>query len=313
MTIQQLRDLMAVLSYGGFRRAARALSISQAGLTKSIARLEEECGFGLIARTTKGIVLTPHGARFMPFANAVLAECERAQEWVREECSHRVRSLAVGVSIEPSLRLSPSVLQDFRRVAPDVTVHLTQNSTSELLAALRDGRLEFALMRLPDSSSLAEMRVEVLYEASAVIMARIGHPLSRARTVRELQNAQWLIVGDPSRPGSDDASMRELFHERKIKNPRIAAVTDSLFFAIATLAQTDCLARLPRKLLEHPLAARLLSEIPIIEQATHEVGLVYRSNRRLGKDAQLLSSMLKSFVRATQALERKESKLRKRD
>ena len=53
MTLQQLRDLLSVLAHGGFRPAARTLSVSQAGLTKSVARLEEECGFALLDRTAE--------------------------------------------------------------------------------------------------------------------------------------------------------------------------------------------------------------------------------------------------------------------
>jgi len=40
MRLQQLRDLLAVVSHGGYRAAARALDVSQAGLTKSVAKLK---------------------------------------------------------------------------------------------------------------------------------------------------------------------------------------------------------------------------------------------------------------------------------
>ena len=38
MTLQQLRDLVAVITHGGHRSAARAPGRSRAGLTKSVAR-----------------------------------------------------------------------------------------------------------------------------------------------------------------------------------------------------------------------------------------------------------------------------------
>jgi len=302
MTLQQLRDFLAVLAHGGFRPAARALSVSQAGLTKSVARLEEEFGFGLLSRTPDGVALTPQGEGFLPHAQAVLGECERAQQWVRDAGVRSPRRVALGVSIEPSLSLAPSVVADFRRAMPGVTVHVSQASVTELLAGLRDGRFELAVMRLPDAASLDDMRVEGLYDAPAAIVARPGHSRAGARTVAELVDADWLVVGDPAQPGLDDVSIRELFLEHRLGTPRVVAVLDSLFGAVAMLAESDLVARLPRSVLEHPLAAGLLQEIPVREQTVHEIGLVRRGNRRLDKEARLLWSMLKSFARVRRAI-----------
>ena len=72
------------------------------------------------------------------------------------------------------------------------------------------------------------------------------------------------------------------------------------------LLESDCIARLPSSLLTHPLAASTLIEIPIREQADliFQVGIVYKAGRRLNPAASQLASMLKSFSRMTQALQR---------
>lgn len=298
MTLQQSQDLMAVLAHGGFRAAARALSVSQAGLTKSVARLEEECGFGLLTRTGTGIVLTQKGEAFLPYVQAVVGECERARQWLLGAGRRPVRRVSLGVSIEPSLRLAPAVLLDFRRAMPEVTVHVAQGSPSELLTRLRDNSVDLAVMRLPERENLDDMRIEVLYEASAAIVARKGHPHARARSVCDLLAAEWVVVGDPARPTMDDASIHELFTSQRLGAPRIAAVSDSVFGAVSMLMETDCVARLPKAILHHPLVSGVLTELQVGEQAVHEIGLVRRAGRRSGKEAQVLASMLKSFARA---------------
>jgi DNA-binding transcriptional LysR family regulator len=299
MTAQQLRDLIAVLAHGGFRPAARALSVSQAGLTKSLARLEQECGFALLSRTSAGVALTPQGAGFLPHAQAVLHELERAEDWVREAGRKRPRSVALGVSIEPSLRLAPAVLADYRRALPEVTVHVTQGDPGALLAGLRDHRLDLAVLRLPARGLDGDLHVDVLYDSPAAIVARADHPLRRARSVDDLAQAQWVVVGDPSRPGADDASIRELFLERRLGQPRIAAVCDSLFGAVSLLMDSDFVARLPRAILAHRLVAGVLAEIPVREQAerAYEIALVRKASRRTSREAQTLAAMLKSFAR----------------
>jgi hypothetical protein len=88
--------------HGGYRAAARALGVSQAGLTKSLARLEEEYGVNLLHRTAKGVVLSPEGEEFVSHARAVLQEAELATTpswWAAAWCdlpwSEAPRSCAV--------------------------------------------------------------------------------------------------------------------------------------------------------------------------------------------------------------------------
>jgi DNA-binding transcriptional LysR family regulator len=304
MTLQQLRDLIEVVAHGGFRAAARALDVSQAGLTKSLANLEEEYGLSILERTAKGVVLTARGEEFVAYARSVLIEAERAEQWLRSATGIKSSKLAIGLSIEPSLRLAPSVLGDFRRAFPEVTVHVTQRSATELLAALRDNRLEVAVMRLPREIDANDLRIDPLYDAAATIVARKGHPMLRAVSVTELADTEWIVVGDPNLPGQHDNSIQELFVRHKLGSPRFAAVSDSLFGAVAMLLETDCVARLPTGILEHPLTANALTEIRVKEQLSlaFEIAVVFRASRRLTREAAQLVAMLKSFARLQRAL-----------
>jgi DNA-binding transcriptional LysR family regulator len=209
------------------------------------------------------------------------------------------------VSIDPSLRLAPSVLKDFRLAFPSTTIHLTQRSTSELFNSIRDNRLDLAVARLPESFESGDLTVHHLYEAAATIVARKGHPLSQARSVSDLASSEWIVVGDPAKPGQQDESIQELFLRHKLGGPRFAAVSDSLFDAISMLLESDCVARLPALILRHPLAVANLTEIKIKEQLdlAYQVGIVFKAGRRLGREATQLVSMLKSFARLSRAIE----------
>ena len=304
MRLQQLRDLLAVVSHGGYRAAARALNVSQAGLTKSLAKLEEEHDVVLIQRTSQGIALTSAGEEFVSYARAVLHEADRAEAWLSRARRPAPKQVKVGVSVEPSLRLVPSVLKDFRQAFPKTTIHLTQRSSNELVAAVLDNRVDFAVMRLPQHVLPDDLRVEPLYSTSAAIMARRGHPLQGATTVGQLVDSHWIVVGDPARPGHQDESIQELFLQHRLGQPRFAAVSDSVFGAISMLLETDCVARLPAQLLQHPLTAGSLVEIPVLEQAhlAYQVGIVSKTARRLGSEAAQLAAMLRSFARLSGVL-----------
>lgn len=94
-------------------------------------------------------------------ARAVVHEAARAEEWLGNISRPSATQVRIGVSIEPSLRLAPA-LADFRRSFPDTTVHLTQRPASELLAAIRDNRLDLAITRLPEAMDAADLTVHLL-------------------------------------------------------------------------------------------------------------------------------------------------------
>jgi LysR family transcriptional regulator, regulator of abg operon len=303
MTLQQIRDLIAVITHGGFRAAARALDVSQTGLTKSVARFEEQQGVRLVERRAKGIGLTTQGEEFLTLAQALLAQADRADAWLRTERGLPATSVTLGVSLEPSLRFVPSVLSDFKRVLPGVTLRITQSVAPELIAAVRENKLEFAMTRLPLAFSAPDLNIDVLCESESVIVARAGHACAHARTLRELVNQDWVVLGDRTLAGGHDDTIRELFEESRLGLPRISAVTDSLFSAISMLLESDYLARLPRAVVQHPLAGKSLIAVSLRQlPRRNSIALVHKATHRLSREAQTLAAMLSSFARISQAM-----------
>ncbi len=94
-----------------------------------------------------------------------------------------------------------------------------------------------------------------------------------------------------------------LFEEQQLRPPRTAAMTDSLFGVISLLLESDCLTRLPRSVLHHPLFARSLTAIPLREPVRrYHIALVSKASQRLSREAQMLAAMLSSFARISRAL-----------
>ena len=303
MTLQQLRDLIAVVAHGGYRPAARMLGLSQAGLTKSIAKLEKDHGVALLDRTGQGAALTAEGVVFLRYAKSIVLEADRAEAWLTSSREARVERIALGVSIEPSLHLVPAVLADFRRMLPEVALQLTHGVSSTLLAGVRENRLEFAVTLLPADFDASDLAMQVLFESESVIAARSGHPLCAAASVADLVACDWIVVGDPAQPADQDPSIRELFLEQSLEQPRVAAVTDSLFGAVAMLVESDCLARLPKAALDHPLIAGKLASIKTAQSSRrYQIAIVRKANRHLSREAQTLCAMLASFARIAPAL-----------
>lgn len=306
MTIQQLRALVAVVTHGGFRAASRALNVSQGGLTKTISALEEEYGISFIDRSAKGVQLSPQGEAFLHFARAILEEADRAEDWLRNVSENVSTSVSLGVSVEPSIRLVPAVLQDFRRTLPNVMIRLTQGVSVELLRALRENRLELAVTRLPRNFDASDLKVDRLYQSEPVIVGRAGHPCAGGATIRELTKYDWVVIGDTSQSGAEtDDSTWELFDASNESRPRFAAVCNSVFSLLSMLMESDSLARVPRSVLEHPLVSRKVVAIPTtLPKYPYWVAVVSKSSRRLSPEAQTLCAMLTSYARISTAMVR---------
>ncbi|MBX3246619.1 MAG: LysR family transcriptional regulator [Myxococcales bacterium] len=74
--LHELPVFVAVADGGGFTDAAHALQLTPAGVSRAIARLEEEVGVTLFARTTRRVTLTEEGERFLAHAREALRQIE---------------------------------------------------------------------------------------------------------------------------------------------------------------------------------------------------------------------------------------------
>ena len=61
LKMRHLRTLVAIAEHGSMVRAAKALSISQPAVTKTLAELEDIAGHRLCERSPKGVTLTGAG------------------------------------------------------------------------------------------------------------------------------------------------------------------------------------------------------------------------------------------------------------
>lgn len=74
MKIEQLRQLLEVSRTGSINQAAVNLYISQPNLSASLRSLEQELGYALLERSSRGVALTVDGQRFLEYAQSVLQQ-----------------------------------------------------------------------------------------------------------------------------------------------------------------------------------------------------------------------------------------------
>jgi len=103
MDIEELRTFVEVADAGGITAAAIRLGVAKSIVSRRLARLEDELGVQLLARTTRGAALTEAGATFRDYAARISAEVDIARETVRPTGDLRGRlRIAAPLSFGPT-------------------------------------------------------------------------------------------------------------------------------------------------------------------------------------------------------------------
>lgn len=298
--LSQIRDFLAVVDAGSMRAAARSLGLSQPALTKSIRQLEEELGGVLVTRSVRGAQLTEIGRAFLARARSVTADLRRAREEVAQLRGARAGSLTLGAAPGPALGLLPTALARLRRRWHEATICVMDVSPSEVMPALREGRLDLALsVRIgPLAAPGPEFLAEPLYRNEARIVARRGHPLAAARSLAELADAEWVRTG-----GTDNtSSLPAAFEAAGMEPPRYRIECRSFFALAEIVAHSDLLAVVPWQLAAREAAAGRVVQLPLRDALpAREICLFTRADVPLTPVAREFVEVLRAAVRSRPA------------
>ena len=234
MELRHLRYFIAVAEEENVSRAALKLHVSQPGISRQIRDLEEELGFQLFERSAKSLKLTEAGKSFLTEARAVL---QRAEDAVKAARAIATGSGELHIGYAPSLtaRILPPALRAFQAELPNVQVKLHDFFTEEMLAGLREGRLQLVFIVRLSASLLRGLQFEELLRDPMCLAVAPKHPLARRRTVTLAEAAREPLIAY-SRKDYPDAheNLTAMFAAIKTK-PRIAEEHDSVSSLIAAV------------------------------------------------------------------------------
>jgi DNA-binding transcriptional LysR family regulator len=167
--LRQLRYFVTVAEELHFSRAAARLHLAQSALSAQIRRLEAEVGGPLLLRSTRQVELTPAGEALLNEGRAILAAADGALGRVRALAHDESASFSIGsLGPVPGALFSP-LLATFSARHPQVRIDVRAIEFSEMVSALRTGRVDVAFLYAPlDEDALdvipliSEPRVVVL-------------------------------------------------------------------------------------------------------------------------------------------------------
>jgi LysR family transcriptional regulator, pca operon transcriptional activator len=250
LKLRHIRLFLAVADGGTLSVAAQHLGLSQPALSKSLAETEALLGGALFLRQGRRLILTPQGEAFRKHARHALISLDTAA-MVFEQAADP-GTLAVGVLPTVSTRFFPLVATRFLADLPRVSMSLETGPHDYLLQRLRDRRIDLMVGRMPDSTDMAGINFEYLYEEPIVLVARRDHPLAGANLAQVVRNSVLIL---PNR----DAIIRRLVNDFLVSvdlgDVRPAVETSTLALGRGLVLNADAVWFISRGVIANELAS----------------------------------------------------------
>src|SRR5712672_58976 len=143
MELRHLRYFVVIGEEQHYGRAAHRLRIAQPALSRQIQNLEEEIGFKLFDRLSRGVKISAAGKLFLEDARRILQQVDEATRRAKRVASGQSGTLRVGFVESISWHgVVPDSFRQFRERQPDVELQLKPLSSARQLEAVRTGQLD---------------------------------------------------------------------------------------------------------------------------------------------------------------------------
>ncbi|HEX4249253.1 MAG TPA: LysR family transcriptional regulator [Pseudonocardia sp.] len=166
----------AVLEAGNVTRAAERLGMPQSTVTRMFARIQRRLGVALVDRVGRGIEPTSAGRALLPEIRRATEGVAAARAAVVDQLDPETGEVRLGFLHSLGPRDVPALVSTFRERHPAVRFRLRQGAAGGLLAGVRAGELDLALVAPTPSDE--ELATKPLRSDTLRLAVPLGHRLA---------------------------------------------------------------------------------------------------------------------------------------
>jgi DNA-binding transcriptional LysR family regulator len=293
MEIAQVRYFNAVARHGSFSAAARALGVTQPGLTKAIRRLETSLDCTLFARLPRGVALTEQGEAFLRHASLVEVQLQDARDEVRAMAHGATGVLRIGAGPSWLSRALPGIVAELATRYSGLSFQVVGGFNRSLMETLRAGHLDLIVSALPDRSP-AGLRSIPLTTDTVSVVARRHHPLHAKRRPQPSSTLAypWVL---PDRDVLLRLRLEALFRVAGLEPPSAQIEAESISFIGAVLRNSDMLSFATSQVMRNEMDGVAPLVIPGLTM-TRSAGILYRSSAGITPAMRALIEAIKKLA-----------------
>ena len=196
MEIQDLRYFVTVAQIRNITKAAEQLFISRQALSKSLHKLEKECGSKLFLRKNDGLQITPLGLEVLEKTIPVLDSFAALEQTIHTTTRNKSKiRIAIGLGTMNSL--SPRIFADFRRDHPEIELSIHEDCDEDVR---KDLEMEQADIGILNSSpgKLTRFDAMLIQEWPILLQVSIRNPLSAKDRIvpKDLHGQSFVTLGE---------------------------------------------------------------------------------------------------------------------
>ncbi|MBI2215997.1 MAG: LysR family transcriptional regulator [Candidatus Rokubacteria bacterium] len=292
MEIGQVEAFLAVGTFGGFRRAAEALRLTQPAISARIRGLEQSLGVPLFERG-QSVTLSAAGRAFKPHAEQLLQTVALARQAVHDLRPSSAGALRIAAALSICTYLLPDVLKRYHAAHPKVTIMVRSGHSKEVLEMVLRDEADVGLAR-----SLHHPEVETLSLRDDPLVL-VGVPEAwphRTRRVRLEDVADLrLILFD--RGSSDWTLSHGLFRSAGLV-PNVVMEVETIETAKRMVERGVGFAFLPHLAVAREVSAGKLIAIDILdaERLSRSLDVIHPRQRPLSPEAVALLAVVRNAV-----------------
>ncbi|MCW5709153.1 LysR family transcriptional regulator [Shinella sp.] len=298
MNIRQLDVLRTLLSTGSTIATAKAMGLSQSGVSRLLAQLEADLALTLFARDKGRLIPTPEAVILARDAENVLLAVDRMAGHAEDLRNGASGPEIVRIGLPSSMweNFAPAMLLDYVRDFPGVRIETFFESTTAINKLVGERVIDLGFLRLEGEVGPG-IAVEKVASGESVCVIPKDHPLAGLEevTVRDLRNVPLVLIGRqrPNRMALDQVFKRAGVKQMvKIETHTNSSACSYVAHGLGITIISSFYANLYRHL---PVVHR-----PFVPQTTQEFGLARAAGVPLSIAAQALSDALKRQILLSQ-------------
>lgn len=292
MDISQVQAFIEAERSGSFRRAARAMFISQPTISSRIRSLEDELGAELFHRRAGGVTLTDAGRAFLPHARRALESLSEARQVVATARHATGGTVAVAAAPHAGTYTLPEVLTRLGTERADVRAIVKVCGPGQVLQMVVDGQADVGLAR---GMVHPEVDTRRLFDEDLVLIVHPAHPYAVRGdvTMRDVATEPLLLCDSDS---SDALLIEQACAEAGVA-PRVEMRLDSAEAAKRMVEKGLGISFVPRSALGRELLAGSIRTVPLGPEHRMVLStcLLIRRSRRYPEPVRALLGVLQSL------------------
>ena len=263
MDFRQLRYALSVSKERSFTGAAKRLNISQSAVSEQVKLLEEEIGFELFHRTSRGIESTDRGRTFLYESERVMGDLLSLTDTARRLRGALSDTLTIGMGSGMAQIFIPRMFADLKRDLPGVRLEIMTAPTKNIFNELHEERIDagIAIESNPDRLP-AGLIFDRLVDAEMALITHPKHALARSKQPIDIGR----LVAEPFIMSELTVGYGQvvfsLFTDLGIR-PNILAVVDNIETMKMIVQAEGGIAIVPRACAENEVALGLLKALAI--------------------------------------------------